>query len=129
MPRPPKSRTVCGLPGSRRFGPHDPPAGARDRVEMTVDEYETLRLIDLDGLTQQECAGRMGIARTTVQGIYDRARRKVADALVHGKELQIGGGAYRLCDGRGRFCGARGCHRHRPGRSGRGGAGREDGGL
>ena len=59
---------------------------------MTVDEFEALRLLDDEGLTQEACAVRMNIARTTVTAIYDSARKKVADALVHGKQLLIAGG-------------------------------------
>lgn len=66
-------------------------------INMTVEEYETIRLIDLEGKTQQECSERMEVARTTVQGIYDVARKKLADALVNGKHLHIGGGDYELC--------------------------------
>jgi predicted DNA-binding protein (UPF0251 family) len=82
---------------------------------MTIDEYETIRLIDLERFTQEECANRMNIARTTVQGIYNEARKKVAESLVNGKVLKIEGGDYRLCDGSGDFCGSEGCHRHRHG--------------
>ena len=74
MPRPRKWRKVCCLPDSNRFGPLDSPADAVNTVNMTVDEYETIRLIDLDRFTQEECANQMNISRTTVQGIYDEAR-------------------------------------------------------
>jgi len=47
---------------------------------MTVDEYESIRLLDLEGLTQEEAAQRMDVARTTVQRIYAAARHKVAQA-------------------------------------------------
>lgn len=80
---------------------------------MTVEEYETIRLIDLEGLTQEECADQMNIARTTVQGIYTEARKKIAESLVGGKVLKIEGGDYRLCDGSGPYCGRGGCRRHR----------------
>jgi len=83
-------------------------------VRMTVDEYETIRLIDLEGFTQEECAKQMDVARTTVQGIYAEARKKIAESLVNGKVLLIEGGEYRLCEGFGKGCG-RGCRRHRHG--------------
>ncbi len=119
MPRPRKWRNVCCLPEHNRFGPLGVGAGQREAITMTVDEYEAIRLIDLEGFTQEECAEKMEIARTTVQGIYGRARKKLAEALVDGKILVIEGGEYRLCDGLGRDCG-RGCRRRRW-QSGRGG--------
>jgi len=82
---------------------------------MSVDEYETIRLIDLQGFTQEECADQMNIARTTVQGIYNEARKKLADTLVNGKVLRIEGGDYQLCDGLEKHCGCGGCRRHRNG--------------
>ncbi|MCR1900281.1 DUF134 domain-containing protein [Irregularibacter muris] len=115
MPRPMKWRKVCSLPESNKFGPLDPPTNARNYVNMTVDEYETIRLIDLKGFTQEECATQMNVARTTVQGIYIEARKKLAESLVNGKVLFIEGGEYRLCDRLGNGCG-RGCHRHGRGR-------------
>ena len=87
---------------------------------MTVDEYEAIRLIDLEGLTQEQCAGQMQVARTTVQGIYENARNKLAQSLVEGKMLLIDGGQYRLCDGNGQHCGQGACRRHRGGRGGHG---------
>ncbi len=113
MPRPRKWRKVCGLPDTNQFGPLDLTDGKNDFVQMTVDEYETIRLIDLEGLNQAECASQMGIARTTVQGIYNRARKKLAASLVNGTVLRIEGGEYRLCDGEGRFCNGGGCRRRK----------------
>lgn len=80
---------------------------------MTVDEYESIRLIDLEGFTQEECAKHMNIARTTVQGIYNEAKKKLAESLVNRKILWIEGGDYRLCDGTGIGCGGGGCGKHR----------------
>ena len=115
MPRPMKWRNVCCLPDNNKFGPINGNAGKRDFVKMTVDEYETIRLIDLENFTQEECARQMNIARTTVQGIYEAARRKLAESLVNGKILLIEGGEYQLCEDRGNGCG-RGCNRRRRGR-------------
>lgn len=104
MPRPMKWRKVCCLPESNKFGPLDSQANTENFVNMTVVEYETIRLIDLEGLTQEACADHMNISRTTVQGIYNEARKKVAQSLVNGKVLFIQGGEYRLCDGLGKTC-------------------------
>jgi predicted DNA-binding protein (UPF0251 family) len=82
---------------------------------MKVDEFETIRLIDLEGFQQEECARQMNVARTTVQGIYMDARRKLAEALVNARPLVIEGGEYRLCDGTGQGCG-RGCQKRGRGR-------------
>lgn len=88
MPRPRKCRRVCCLPENSRFGPLDQRANNDIFLIMKVDEYETIRLIDLDGLTQEECAQQMNVARTTVQSIYIAARRKLAESLVNGKVLR-----------------------------------------
>lgn len=112
MPRPIKCRKVCCLPDNSQFGPLDLKRLDDKNINMMVDEYETIRLIDLLGFTQEECAEQMKVARTTVQSIYFEARRKLADCLVNGKVLNIKGGHYRLCSGkeRGRRCG--GCRHH-----------------
>ena len=90
MARPTRCRRIERLPEYRSFSPDD--VNAAESVCMTVDEFEALRLLDDEGLTQEGCAERMNVARTTVTAIYDSARRKVADALVHGKRLLITGG-------------------------------------
>ncbi|MTI47206.1 DUF134 domain-containing protein [Sporosalibacterium faouarense] len=113
MPRPRKWRKVCCLPESNRFGPLNVPLSGDQFIIMTVDEYETIRLIDLQDYTQEQCANQMKIARTTVQGIYNEARKKVAESLVNGKVLRIEGGEYKLCDGLEKSCGCGGCNRHR----------------
>lgn len=102
MPRPIKGRNVCCLPRSARFGPLGQQVHQRrmqDGVTMTVDEFETIRLIDYVGFTQEECAKQMDVARTTVQGIYALARKKLAQALVDSLTLTIEGGEYRLYGG------------------------------
>ena len=96
MPRPCKRRRVCALPERQCFGPAGQSAG--EPIRMGVDEFETIRLIDLEGLTQEACAGQMQVSRATVQAIYGAARRKLAQSLVEGRELLIGGGEFILCD-------------------------------
>ncbi|NLA33701.1 MAG: DUF134 domain-containing protein [Tenericutes bacterium] len=98
MARPVKSRTICAKPKINMFGPKD--FSDEIYVDMILEEFETIRLIDYNRLTQEECASFMGVARTTVQKIYDDARNKIADALINGKTLKIEGGNYRLCSNR-----------------------------
>lgn len=111
MARPRKCRMVCGLPGSSGFGPLNSGYGEEQMVIMTVDEFETIRLIDGEKLTQRECGEQMQVSRTTVQAIYDEARSKLADCLIHGKKLLINGGDYKLCNGRSRGCCRKACMR------------------
>ncbi len=112
VPRPKKCRKVCQMPAAREFRPvgEDGAAGA---VILSVDEYESIRLIDRQGFSQEECASYMQVARTTVQMIYNNARKKLADALVEGRPLRIEGGDYRLCDGQEDDCSCGGCRKHR----------------
>ncbi len=97
MPRPQKCRRICSLPGHTAFGPLAGTAQDVPSIEMTLDEYECIRLMDLEACTQEECASQMGVARTTVQAVYTSARKKLADALVNGKTLTIRGGNYQVC--------------------------------
>lgn len=83
MPRPRKCRKVCHYPETPAFIPVDNSEG-KAAVILTVDEYETIRLIDKEELSQEQCSECMKIARTTVQQIYTTARRKLAEALVAG---------------------------------------------
>lgn len=99
MPRPTKCRKVCHFPKVLEFLPAHADV-SRPPVFLTVDEYETIRLIDREGLSQEACGEWMQVARTTVQKIYESARRKLAEALVEGAPLHIEGGAFRLCDGK-----------------------------
>lgn len=103
MSRPRKWRKICCLPENDKFGPLEH-SDTEEYLNMSIDEYETIRLIDLEGYTQEECAGKMNVARTTVQGIYNNARNKLAESLVHGKILVICGGNIELCDGTRKEC-------------------------
>ncbi|MEG0779651.1 MAG: DUF134 domain-containing protein [Oscillospiraceae bacterium] len=111
MARPTKRRRICELPETTEFAP----CGKQNTpcVSLGIDEYETIRLIDRLGFTQEDCAAQMHVARTTVQAIYDSARKKLAEALVDGKRLVIGGGSYDICPHAahccGKNCAARSC--------------------
>lgn len=96
MPRPKRRRRVCSLPNINQYGPRIENDIELDNVIMDVEEYETIRLIDLEKMTQEECAKQMNVARTTIQKIYFDARGKIADSLVNGKNLVIKGGDYKI---------------------------------
>ena len=76
MPRPVKCRKVCHFPNILEFLPADN-TEKKTPIVLTVDEYETIRLLDKEGYSQEQCAVSMQIARTTVQRIYEIARKKI----------------------------------------------------
>jgi predicted DNA-binding protein (UPF0251 family) len=102
VPRPYCCRRVAGRPAASIFKPIGVPMRMLDEVVMTLDEFEAIRLADLDGLYQEEAAAQMEVSRPTFSRISAEAHRKLADALVHGKALRIEGGpvlvaGYRCC--------------------------------
>ena len=97
MPRPPRCRRICGAPQVDTFCPDG--CGDSEPILLTLDEYEVIRLVDLERQTHERCAAQMDISRSTVQEIYGSARRKIAVCLVQGKPLHITGGNYRICGG------------------------------
>ena len=102
MARPKKNRRICSLPQTNAFSPAERPNG---QIILQMDEYEALRLIDLEGLTQVQCANQMNVARATVTLIYESARKKIAEALVGRKELIISGGDVAVCEHSDQCCG------------------------
>ncbi|MCR5665210.1 MAG: DUF134 domain-containing protein [Eubacterium sp.] len=96
MPRKQRCRWIERYPDHWEFTPEE--ASEEEPVVMSLDEFETIRLLDREGMTQEQCAKKMGVARTTVTAIYNSARKKVAIALTDGKRLLIRGGNYQLGD-------------------------------
>ncbi len=121
MPRPRKRKRVCDLPKHRVFGPLNRREEISQQIDMTIEEYESIRLIDIEFLDQEDCAEVMGVARSTVQRIYNDGKRKLADSLVNGKILNIEGGDYVVCDLTNQECSTclRQGHRYRNGRNDR----------
>ena len=92
MPRPKCSRSIACEPHADYFKPRGIPTAMLEQVVLSLDEFEALRLADLEGLYQEEAASRMGVSRQTFGRIIDAARAKTADVLVNGKALKIEGG-------------------------------------
>jgi len=99
------------MPERTLFGPLGPGKDISNIVVMSVDEYETIRLIDFEGMTQEECSKSMGVARTTIQRIYNDARKKLSGILVNGDIIRIEGGDYQFYEDSEQGCGR--CRRHR----------------
>jgi predicted DNA-binding protein (UPF0251 family)/DNA-directed RNA polymerase subunit RPC12/RpoP len=94
MPRPVKWRKVSFIPGVRYFIPTGIPKCELEENLLKIEELEALRLKDLEGLEQEECAAKMEISRQTFQRILLAAREKLADALINGKAIRIEGGNF-----------------------------------
>ncbi|MGB9907781.1 MAG: DUF134 domain-containing protein [Candidatus Saccharicenans sp.] len=92
MPRPFCRRRIGWRPGQSRFFPEGFDPTRVDLIGLTLDEFEAIRLADLEGLYQEEGARKMGISRPTFARILESGRKKVAEALVHGRGLVIEGG-------------------------------------
>lgn len=97
MARPIRCRRICFEPKYDSFAPCG--IGDTRQVILAVDEFEAIRLIDVEKMTHEQCAKQMEVSRTTVTEMYERAREKIADCIVNGKTLCISGGHYALCDG------------------------------
>jgi len=92
MPRPRHCRRVWQLPQANYYKPRGIPLSVLEEVTLTVDEFEAIRLTDLEGLYQADAAEKMNISRQTLGRVLESAHKKIADALVNGKALLIKGG-------------------------------------
>ena len=93
-PRPKRLRKVSNLPVISGFKPYGSKCKNRrpGTIFILFEEYEALRLCDHELLNQDEAARIMGISRPTLTRIYAEARRKIAEAFVHGHQIMIEGG-------------------------------------
>ncbi|MCI7739476.1 MAG: DUF134 domain-containing protein [Lachnospiraceae bacterium] len=94
MARPSKTRFICKMPAHCRFTTEGNP---KNGINLTIEEYETIRLMDYLGMTQAECSKQMNVSRATVQALYTEARKKMSRFLVEGTYMEIGGGNFQLC--------------------------------
>ena len=96
MSRPRCCRRIAGRPVASVFHPAGIPARELVEIVLTLDEFEAIRLADLEGLYQEQAAERMSVSRPPFGRILAAAHRKVAEALAHGKTLKIEGGTIRV---------------------------------
>lgn len=100
MARPKCPRMINNLPNVTYYKPRAIPLSQLEEVALTYDEYESLRLADLDELYQEEAAAKMKISRPTFGRIIESAHKKIADAIINGKAIKIEGGVISMAQKR-----------------------------
>jgi predicted DNA-binding protein (UPF0251 family) len=98
MPRPKRNRTIVNPPIMEGFKPFGIAMTDLEPVILLYEEYESLRLSDYEGFTQEQSAEQMNVSRPTFTRIYEKARRAIAKAFVEGKAIFIEGGNYHTDD-------------------------------
>ena len=96
MPRPKQDRKISNPPLMQGFKPYGIPRHLLSSVSLLFDEYEAIRLLDYEGMNQDEAAEKMNVSRPTMTRIYEKARKTIAQALVEGKMITIEGGNVRF---------------------------------
>ncbi len=96
MARPPKSRRVCIPPKMKGFKPFGIAYCKTGQVIMHFEEYESIRLVNYENMSQEEAAGMMEVSRPTLTRIYNSALKKITQAFVEGKPILIEGGNFEL---------------------------------
>lgn len=89
MGRPKIPRIICGSPADSCFKPNGIPMKQLEQVYLQTDEFEAIRLVDYQGMLQQEAAAVMGVSRQTLANLVKAARLKVSDCLLNGKALMM----------------------------------------
>jgi uncharacterized protein len=89
MPRPKKCRCVNCTPNTSYFKPKGIPVYQLEEISLSLDELEAIRLADYEGYYHEDAATSMKVSRATFGRILNKARNKVAEAIVNGKALRI----------------------------------------
>ena len=92
MPRPKQDRKISIPPLMKGFKPFGIPRRMLSSVSLLYDEYEAIRLLDYEGMNQDQAAVQMNVSRPTLTRIYEKARKTIAQALVEGNMIVIEGG-------------------------------------
>ena len=96
MVRPRLCRNIGFNPNVTYFKPTGVRMSELEESILTMDEMEAVRLKDLEGLEQEECAKKMNISQPTFHRLVISARKKVADGIVNGKAIRIEGGNFKM---------------------------------
>jgi len=96
MPRPEKNRKICKPPLMKGFKPFGIPLYKIEKIKLTFEEYESIRLVIYNKLPQEKAAEQMNVSRPTLTRIYNKALKNIAKAFIEGKAIEIEGGNYEL---------------------------------
>ncbi len=96
MARPEKNRKICRPPLMKGFKPFGIPLCKIEKIKLTFEEYESIRLVTYNKLPQEMAAEQMNISRPTLTRIYNKALKSIAKAFIEGKALEFEGGNYQL---------------------------------
>jgi len=89
MPRPCKRRRIRGNPNSNYFKPAGVPIRELKETELEISEFEAIRLVDFQEISQEEAAKQMQISQPTLSRTLASARNKIADSIINGKAIKI----------------------------------------
>lgn len=94
MPRPQKSRKISIPPKMVGFKPFGMPMNKVEPLRLKFEEYESIRLVNYNDLSQDEAAKQMNVSRPTFTRIYNKALKIIAKSFIEGKALEIQGGNF-----------------------------------
>lgn len=94
MARPLKKRIIVHPPIMKGFKPFGLPHNTIETISLKFEEYESIKLINYDNLSQEQAAAQMQVSRPTITRIYNKALKIIAKAFVEGKAIEIDGGNY-----------------------------------
>lgn len=89
MPRPCKRRRIRGRPNSSYFKPSGKRMIDLEETLLSMPEFEAIRLVDLEEISQEQAGVKMQISQSTLSRILKTGRKKIADAIVNGKAIKI----------------------------------------
>ncbi|MBI4648599.1 MAG: DUF134 domain-containing protein [Bacteroidia bacterium] len=96
MARPQKNRKICSPPLMKGFKPYGIRLCKTETIRLSFEQYESIRLVNYEMLSQEQAAKRMNISRPTLTRVYNKAIKIIAKALIEGKAVEIEGGNYQL---------------------------------
>ncbi len=96
--RPKCIRVVGGMPGADYFKPRGIPLIELESNTLTVEEVEAIRLTDYEGMSQEDAAAEMKVSRRTLARDLGSARKKIAEAFINGKAIEVRGGCFKIKD-------------------------------